>query len=415
MSDALDRQASASAVAGQSSIAQRNEASTAAPPDPSVGRARELRDAGYRDMPDPSSVGADKPFGSDYSGLSNAAEALAHSRQPAASMVTREYLDGEGAQADGREAVTLRRAADDLSQARADEAAAIESARVQEIAGEDDELPASGDAALDEADAETSERPVEQGALAEVPDEGDLDPIVQEALKHPQVRQAIEEQIGRADLARQSYDEALHAVGGILRDVVFAQFPELRSDNAQQFEVALTQLSQRDPARYGEARALADRLSAVQTAQLHQEQQRDAEQRREFADYAKLEDARFDRLVKGEKPETVQKVSNEIIAYAAELGVPRGQFLELCATEPIMRNAAFQKMMYDAASYRLLQRARSEVVRKVVPPVQRPGVAADVRAALSEGDMRALNTKFANDPTIRNAADVLAAQRRAKR
>src|SRR5579872_6798951 len=178
MSDALDRQASASAVAGQSSIAQRNEASTAAPPDPSVGRARELRDAGYRDMPDPLSAGADKPFGSDYSGLSNAAEALAHSRQPAASMVTREYLDGEGAQADGREAVTLRRAADDLSQARADEAAAIESARVQEIAGEDDELPASGDAALDEADAETSERPVEQGALADVPDEGDLDPIV---------------------------------------------------------------------------------------------------------------------------------------------------------------------------------------------------------------------------------------------
>ncbi len=138
-------------------------------------------------------------------------------------------------------------------------------------------------------------------------------------------------------------------------------------------------------------------------------------QRQEFAEYAKLEDARFDTLVKGEKPETVQKVANEIIAYAAELGVPRSQFLELCATEPIMRNAAFQKMMYDAASYRLLQRARNEVAKKVVPPVQRPGVAVDARAAQRESDVRTLNAKFASNPSVRNAADVLAAQRRTSR
>jgi hypothetical protein len=141
----------------------------------------------------------------------------------------------------------------------------------------------------------------------------------------------------------------------------------------------------------------------------------DTARRREFADYVKLEDARFDTLVKGEKPETVQRVANEVIAYAAELGVPRDQFMELCATEPIMRNAAFQKMMFDAASYRLLQRARNEIARKVVPPVQRPGVAVNTRAALNEGDMRALSARFSNDPSVRNAADVLAAQRRAKR
>ncbi len=413
MSDAYEPQvASVSSVAEQSPIAQRIERTKAAPSDPNVGRARELRDAGYREMPDPPSAPADKLFGSDYSELSRAAEELADSRQPAARMVTREYLDGEGAQADGREAVTLRRAADDLKQARVDEAAAIETARIDALRENTSPADASP---LDEEDAATSEEPVDPRSSPLVREEGELDPLVQEALKHPQVRQAIEEQIGRADMARETYDKALDAVGGMLRDVVFAQFPELRSDTAQQFEAALAQLSQRDPARYGQARALADRLSTVQAAQLHQQQQRDAVQRQEFAEYAKLEDARFDTLVKGEKPETVQKVANEIIAYAAELGVPRSQFLELCATEPIMRNAAFQKMMYDAASYRLLQRARNEVAKKVVPPVQRPGVAVDARAAQRESDVRTLNAKFASNPSVRNAADVLAAQRRTSR
>jgi hypothetical protein len=152
----------------------------------------------------------------------------------------------------------------------------------------------------------------------------------------------------------------------------------------------------------------------LQGAQLLQQRGRDDAQRREFAQYAKAEDARFDALVKGEKPEVVQKVANEIIAYASELGVPRDQFLQLCQTEPIMRNAAFQKMMFDAASYRLLQRARNEVAKKVVPPVQRPGVSVDRQAAVREGEMRALNARFSANPSLKNAADMLVAQRRSR-
>jgi hypothetical protein len=200
----------------------------------------------------------------------------------------------------------------------------------------------------------------------------------------------------------------------MLREMVFAQFPELASNSAQEFEAALNQLSKRDPARYGQARAFADRLAVVQGAQLLQQQQRDTAQRREFSEYAKAEDARFDAMMKGQKPEVVGRVANEVIAYAAELGVPREQLVQLCTTEPIMRNAAFQKMMFDAASYRLLQRARNEVARKVVPPVQRPGVAVDTRAALAEGDIRSLSAKFSSNPSIKNAAEVLTAQRRGR-
>jgi len=228
------------------------------------------------------------------------------------------------------------------------------------------------------------------------------------------VREAIEGELRNADAARQSYVTALETVSGLMRESMFAQFPELKSDTAQQFEAALVQLAQRDPARYGQARAFGDRLSALRQAQLLQQQARNEGQRREFAQYAKAEDARFDAMVKDQKPEAVQRVANEVVAYATELGVPRDQFLQLCQTEPIMRNAAFQKMMFDAASYRLLQRARNEVAKKVVPQVQRPGVSIDRQAAAREGEMRALNARFAANPSLKNAADMLVAQRRSK-
>jgi hypothetical protein len=279
------------------------------------------------------------------------------------------------------------------------QAAAV--AEALEASATDGETSDGGDAATPDA---------ERAADAD----GELDPMLENALKHPKVREAIEGELRSAESARQSYVAALETVSGLLRESMFTQFPELKSDTPELFEAALVQLAQRDPARYGQARALGDRLSALQGAQLLQQRGRDDAQRREFAQYAKAEDARFDALVKGEKPEVVQKVANEIIAYASELGVPRDQFLQLCQTEPIMRNAAFQKMMFDAASYRLLQRARNEVAKKVVPPVQRPGVSVDRQAAVREGEMRALNARFSANPSLKNAADMLVAQRRSR-
>jgi hypothetical protein len=398
-----------SAVEEKSRVDQESPASD-------FGRARELHDAGYREMPERPGAADKASFGSDYSGLAEAADDLAASRQPTRNIVSRQYLTGAGSDVDETEVVTLRRAADDLREARAADAASLEQSTNEQLASDVDQprgqadpidLLAKNELLSDDQDANNTS--------ADNPEGDHLDPVLREALKHPQVREAIEGEIGKADAARQTYDQALNAVGGLLRDVVFAQFPELRSDTVQQFETALLQLSQRDPSRYALARGLADRLSVLQSAQAQQQRERDATERREFAEYAKAEDARFDGMIKGQKPEIVQRAAHEIISYAEELGVPRQQFLQLCSTEPIMRNAAFQKMMFDAASYRLLQRARNEIARKVVPPVQRPGVAVDARAAINEGDVRALNARFSGNPSVKNAADVLAAQRRGTR
>ena len=201
-------------------------------------------------------------------------------------------------------------------------------------------------------------------------------------------------------LARTSLN-ALDVVSTILRETLFGQFPDLKSTTPDQFQAALAQLAEQDPAKYAGARTLIDRLAIVQSAQQQELQQRQVAQRQAFADYARAEDARFDEMLKDEKPETVQKVASEVVTYAQELGIPRDEFLRLCRSEPVMRNAAFQKMMYDAASYRLLQQAKNEVARKDVPPVQRPGVSVDAKFDAKKSELKALNARFKNNPSIR--------------
>ncbi len=85
--------------------------------------------------------------------------------------------------------------------------------------------------------------------------------------------------------------------------------------------------------------------------------------------------------------------------------------MHLFESEPIMRNAAFQKMMHDAAKYRLAQKSVSKAVPKAVPHVQKPGVSRPAEPRGSE-DVRALAAKFASNPSVKNAAALYAAKQR---
>jgi hypothetical protein len=67
-----------------------------------------------------------------------------------------------------------------------------------------------------------------------------------------------------------------------------------------------------------------------------------------------------------------------------------------------MRNAVFQRMMYDAGKYRLMMKARDAAATKPVPPVQRPGLAR-TPAERGHADVRTLNAKLSNSGDIRDA------------
>jgi hypothetical protein len=158
-------------------------------------------------------------------------------------------------------------------------------------------------------------------------------------------------------------------------------------------------------------RGMLSQLEQLGAAQNHEKQVQEVQARESFKAYAKSEDARFDTLVAGQSKESLREAAAEVIAAAEEYGIDKAQLMALFESEPIMRNAAFQKMMHDAAKYRLAQKAVPKAVPKTVPHVQKPGVSRPAEPRGSE-DVRSLAAKFASNPSVKNAAALYAAKQR---
>lgn len=79
-----------------------------------------------------------------------------------------------------------------------------------------------------------------------------------------------------------------------------------------------------------------------------------------------------------------------------------------------MRNAVFQRMMYDAGKYRLMMKARDAVVAKPVPPVQRPG-AAQNRAEREHAELRTLSARLSTSGDIKDAVALYHARKLGRR
>lgn len=398
------------------------------------GREKELADAGYRllkDEPQPEIPGhegeisesGDKPdtFDNDFYGLHAAANELAALRdgkkaKADAKTVDRDMRDSKTGEAlDKNVAVSPEQAAREVTRQRGAE---------QESAEIDDTLETAAD--IDARRAERAEAIKQNPYLAEAygvqpqemqpkdqPIDG-LDPKLNEALNHPQVREAIAQQFTEADAVKRDYGNAIELANKFARASLVDHFPELQNLPVEQWETALGILHQSDPQRVQRGLNVLQRVAQVSAAQARWQQQQAQVQQHQFREYVKAEDAKFDRLVEGVPKEQLAKVAQEVIDYAEELGVPRAEMIQLWETQPIMRSAPFQKMMVDAASYRMLQRVKVEASRKSLPPVLRPGVAVDARVSRNEGDIREAEQRFSRTASARDAVALLHAQRRAR-
>lgn len=81
-------------------------------------------------------------------------------------------------------------------------------------------------------------------------------------------------------------------------------------------------------------------------------------------------------------------------------------------TKPFILSAAFQLLTDKAMKYDALQKAKVEAVKKPVPPVQRPGVAAP-RGAASAENVQTLSRKLETSGSVDDALALLLAQRKA--
>jgi hypothetical protein len=382
-----------------------------------TGAAFDLANAGYQPMPDPDKKNGDEAISSDSASLREAAEQRSG---PRSEVVARGYTNGNGEPVAANEAITLERAARDYAKATAIDRFALENKSSEALAARVDAMRADAlakdpDAAeyfgfeLPEtkADKVESDKVASDKAAHEPADvSGDstadgLDPELAKALQHPQVAQAIEQRISEAEKTRQGYLNGLAAATQIAQMSFLGQFPELTGLAMENMPAALQQMSQQDPQKFARVQTLIANAEQM-FAQQQQESRRQTETARQnFQAFAKSEDARLETM-KGESKATQHAVTTEIFASAKAGGVEPGELFRLFNSEPLMRNAVFQRMMYDAGKYRLMMKAKDAAAGKSVPPVQRPGMAR-TPAERDHADVRTLSAKLSGSGDIKDA------------
>jgi hypothetical protein len=395
-----------------------------------TGAAFELANAGYRPMSDPERENEDDAIGSDAASLREAAE----QRMRATHDVTvRGYTDHDGEPVAPTEAVTLQRAARDYATATSAERLLAETQTNEALAARIDALRAEALARdpgaaeifgfeLPEAKADKAEpgRSKSETATGTPNDAGSasaiegLDPELAKALQHPQVAQAIEERLGETEKVRQNYLNGLAAAQQVAQLSILSQIPELIGVPQENVQAAFAEIARKDPSRFARIQALIANTQQM-FAQQQQEHHRSAEiARQNFKALAKAEDARLDTMLKGESKATQQAVSVEIFAAAKESGVEPVELVRLFNTEPLMRNAAFQRMMYDAGKYRLMTKAKDAAAAKALPQVLRPGMARNFTER-NHADLHALSAKLSNSGDIRDAVALYNARKSSRR
>lgn len=387
-----------------------------------TGAAFELASAGYAQMPDPEKQAESQSIDGDSASLRDVADQRTDSRPE---VVIRRYTDGEGTPVDENEAVTLARAARDYASATAGDrqaaedetsealAARIDALRAEMTAHDPDapefygfEQPEAGDE-RDEAGQETAEAAQDRGESSQ------LDPDIEQLMQHPQVRLALEEKVGEVERARRSYVEALDAAMQIAQVSFVSQFPELAGLAPERLPEALAQIAQQDPAKLARIQAIVAGSEQLRARQSEEMQRAAAAARRDFQNYAKAEDARLETMLKGETLDTRQAVAQEIMASARASGIEPAEMQRLFDSEPLMRNAIFQRMMYDAGKYRLMMKAKDAVAAKPIPPVQRPGRAGN-RGERNQHDLRSLSARLSSTGDLKDAVALYRAKTAAR-
>ncbi|WP_441237482.1 hypothetical protein [Bradyrhizobium sp. 930_D9_N1_4] len=385
-----------------------------------TGAAFDLANAGYAEMPDPDKAVECESIDSDSASLRDAADRRSDT-QP--DIVVRQYTDAEGKPAAANEAVTLARAARDYAGAAAGDRQTAEIESSEALAARIDalrtEVAANDPGAAEFYGFEQAEGRDKRDEAIEDPSnvaEGqgkrpaELDPDIEQIMQHPQVRLALEEKVGEVERARRGYVDGLDAAMQIAQASFISQFPELAGLAPERLPDALAQMAQQDPGKLSRIQAIVAGSEQLRARQ-NEEMQRTAEaSRRNFQNYAKAEDARLETMLKEEARDVRQAVAQEIMSSAKASGVAPEELQRLFDNEPLMRNATFQRMMYDAGKYRLMMKARDAVTAKPMPPVQRPGMAAG-RGERDGHDLRTLSARLSSSGDLKDAVALYQARR----
>ena len=411
------------------------------PAEPLTGQAGVEAAAGFKPMPERNDADSET-----FATPREAAAQLAESRsgelvelpfvntETQIPFIERPYVGIEtGEPVDENETITAERGARDLAEVRkfegdhygksisSDFAAEVDKRRTDAIEAAPDPKAAEEfygvkkpDTATDTAAAAAAD--AETAAQDHAMRDSGLDPEVERALKHPQVREAIDQEFSRAETVKHEYSRAVSVAHDFARASFIENFPELAGLPIEHLQGGLEMMAQVAPDRFNAAMGTLQRVASIQQEQ-HQQNQRNAlASQQQFQEYKRTESVKFDVLVPMSNAEK-NSVAEEAAAELEKLGIDRQTLMHLNATNPIMHHSVFNKILTEWVQYTRLKAAPPKAIPTPVPPVQRPGTTQRVSAEASSIDQ--LNRKLASATSerdqIRLAAQLVTAKRAARR
>jgi hypothetical protein len=408
-------------------MTEPSSAPSAPSSEPLTGRAAEEHKHGYKPMPTQDGAPPKAKPKREFASAAEAGRDLVGQRQrlqqtekPIDEIA---YRNPDGTKADPSETVSLARAAADRGAWLEAHAQAVDGLDKMDVADSVDALRTENADAINGHSGQPTEPsqpqleqhdPAAQQFEQEAISAG-VDPELAKVLRNPQARKALESEFEKVAQVQQEHSTQVQILQHFSQEAFRAIVPEIAGLPVDQIAPALNRLAQTNPQRAQAAVAALRRIGEAAAVHEQHQAQRAHTERQQFAANARIQDAQFEKMVGHQTPQQRQAVATEAVNYAAELGVDRATFVHLLQTSPIMRHSAFQKMMHDAAKYRLMQKSTKASPTHAVPPVQRPGHTNQTRASRGGENLQALARKANSSGSLRDMANLLAQSRKERR
>lgn len=199
-------------------------------------------------------------------------------------------------------------------------------------------------------------------------------------------RKAMEAKAQELGQLRQHYEAQIPMAMQAIQAAILADFPDVRSPE----DVA--RLAQQEPARYVQWDAKQKQLATWQSEWVGAQQRQYQEQMQQLNDWKSSQDSEVEKLFEKTPKAERDALANEAKAALLEYGFNEQQIGALWESS-ILRSVPLQRIMADAAKYRIAKRTATKPAAKPVPPVQRPGTVTPARNSAVEAEIKTLESK----------------------
>lgn len=210
-------------------------------------------------------------------------------------------------------------------------------------------------------------------------------------------RKAAQAQQSEAEKVRQQYEAQLPALMQALQEAHVGAFPDIRTVDD------LAKLQREDPFRFQEWQVQQMKLQAVQTELQKADERKSQERLTKRQSYEAEQNKRLAELLpEAADPKKFSEIQNSVVSNLNDRGIPTKQLQEWMQDDTghaILSNASMQKLMVDGLKYQEIQKAKSNIVAKPLPPAQRSG-AGNTNVG-NKAQIQELNKQLTNATGIR--------------